>query len=84
MRIARGLNLNGDDKMEMINRSELIRAIKCNQRNRRGEYFDCKMEYCPYWREDKETGYSICDTYKIESDAVELLTMDTVLEDDLK
>ena len=54
----------------------------------------CKMEYCPYWSEDDDTGTSLCNVPQIVADAIEaleakeaeqkprLLTMEEVLAEE--
>lgn len=59
-----------------MDREKVIKGLECYLSMRRGEKIVCKAEYCPYWGEDDDTGFIICDNYQIEADALELLKED--------
>lgn len=52
---------------------KVIKGLECYLTMRRGEKVECKMEYCPYWEEDDDTGLSLCNSYQIQADALDLL-----------
>ena len=51
----------------------VIKGLECYLTMRRGEKVECKMEYCPYWSVDDDTGFSLCNNYQIEAEALALL-----------
>jgi len=57
---------------------QIVAGLKCYQQmGKLNEEFICRMELCPYWSEDDDTGTSLCNVPQIIADAIGLLEADT-------
>ena len=55
-------------------KAQVLAGLKCYQRmGELDKEFTCRMELCPYWSEDVDTGTSICNVPLIIDDAIEII-----------